>query len=100
MPCRDDRDYQVTQGDVDAAAHSIRAELEPLLCEACAFVENEGNLKKLSPALRKWYEAHSKREQARVALEAAKKLTIKERKALGLDLTALNRAYQNGLYGK
>ena len=98
MPCRDD--YPVSSYDVDAAANRVRAELEPLLCEAVAFVENEGNLKKLSPALRKWYEAHSKKEQARVALEAAKKLTVKERKALGLDLTALNRAYQNGLYGK
>ena len=98
MPCRDD--YPFSSYDVDAAANKVRAELEHLLCEACSFVENEGNLMKLSPALRKWYEAHSKKEQARVALEAAKKLTVKERKALGLDLTALNRAYQNGLYGK
>jgi hypothetical protein len=95
MPCRDD----YSQDDY-AAANKVRAELEPLLCEACAFIENGGNLKKLSPALRKWYEAHSKKEQARVALEAAKKLTVKERKALGLDLGALDKAYQNELYGK
>lgn len=92
MPCRDDRDYQVTQGDVDAAARAVRAELEPLLCEAMAALENKGLLPgQLSPQLLKWYEAHSKREQHRVALEAAQKLTVKERKALGIDLDILKR---------
>ncbi len=98
MPCRDD--YPVSSYDVDAAANAVRAELEPMLCEAIAFIENEGNLKKLSPALRKWYEAHSQKEKARVAFVAAKNQTLKDRKALGLDLTALLRAYQNGIYGK
>jgi hypothetical protein len=92
MPCRDDRDYQVTQGDVDAAARAVRAELEPLLCEAMAALENKGLLPgQLSPQLLKWYETHSKREQHRVALEAAQKLTVKERKALGIDMDILRR---------
>lgn len=89
MPCRDD--YPVSSYDVDAAANRVRAELEPLLCEACALIEEQGLLKKLSQGLRKWYEGHSKKERHRVALEAAQKLTVKERKALGIDMDILRR---------
>lgn len=89
MPCRDD--YPVSSYDVEAAAQKVRAELEPMLCEACALLEDKGLLAKLTAPVRKWYEAHSKREQHRVALEAAQKLTVKERKALGLDLEALKK---------
>jgi len=89
MPFRDD--YPVSSYDVESAANNVRAELEPLLCEACALLENEGMLKKLSKDLRTWYENHSKKEQHRVALEAAQKLTVKERKALGINLDVLKR---------
>lgn len=90
MPCRDD--YPVSSYDVDAAANCVRAELEPLLCEAMAALEEKGLLPgQLSPQLLKWYEAHSKKERHRVALEGAQKLTVKERKALGINMDVLRR---------
>ncbi len=46
MPCRDD--YPSTE------AYNIRAELEPLLCEACDLLEKEGLLEKSSADLRAW----------------------------------------------
>lgn len=92
MPCRDYYDDQISRSDVEAATNAVRAELEPLLCEAMAALENKGLLPgQLSPKLLRWYEAHSKREKNRVALEAAQKLTVKERKALGIDMDILRR---------
>jgi len=94
MPCRNDYDDHVSVGEVERQVHAVRAELEPLLCEACALLEDKGLLQKVSTKLNQWYHAHSEREKDRVAYEAAKKLTVKERKALGLDLDALAKKAQ------
>ena len=89
MPCRDDYPENYSHCDIQNAQAQIRAELEPLLCEACGLLENNNMLTKLSKPLLTWYDAHCKREVHRVAYEAALKLTEKERKALGIDFNAL-----------
>ena len=87
MPCRNDYDDSAA-----CAEDRVRAALEPLLCEACAALEEKGLFPgQLSPELIKWYEAHSKKEKDRVAYEAVLKLTVKERKALGIDLNLLKK---------
>jgi hypothetical protein len=96
MPCRDDRDYQpISQADIDNTEKRIRAELEPLLCEACTFLENHHAMSLASKELQSWYKAHDKREEHRVRLETALKLSEKERRILGIDLEALRRASAN-----
>jgi hypothetical protein len=88
MPCRTD-DYYVSQDE----GRLVRAELEPLLCEACTILENHKLLAvQASPELKKWYKAHDQREEHRARLEAAEKLSEKERRILGIDLVALQRA--------
>ncbi len=77
MPCRDD--YPSTE------AYNIRAELEPLLCEACDLLEKEGLLEKSSADLRAWAKKHEAQEFSRIRKEALDKLSPKERRALGLE---------------
>jgi hypothetical protein len=90
MPCRDSYDT-CSQADVDRAARNVRAELEPLLCEACSLLENVHALKDATPELQAWYEKHEKCEEDRVRLEAAQKLTERERRLLGINLFDLQK---------
>ena len=92
MPCRDDRDYCITQSDLNNVEKIVRAELEPLLCEACSHLEEEGILESHgSKELVAWYVAHEQKEMHRVRLEAAQKLSERERRLLGIDLNALQQ---------
>lgn len=89
MPCRDDYPMY-SEGALRGAEANVRAELEPLLCEACTLLEEYAILKKLgSPELLAWYQAHEECEQDRVRLEAAEKLTERERRLLGINLVDL-----------
>lgn len=105
MPCRDDYpdnrtqflelEYRVAQKATKETEQRIRAELEPLLCEAMTVLENEGSLPgQLSPELLAWYKNHSEKEKDRLRLEAAQKLTEKERQVLGINIQELARIVQ------
>jgi hypothetical protein len=82
MPCRDDYPQDGTE------ATRLRAELEPLLCEAVDLLdqlEGKGATVNMSKKLRAWAKKHEAGEQVRIRQEALEKLTPKERRALGLD---------------
>lgn len=89
MPCRDDYPDTYSQGDMESLEYRVRKELEPLLCEACTLLEDSGALKKSTPELQAWYKKHEDCEKDRVRLEAAKKLTERERRLLGINLADL-----------
>lgn len=59
-------------------------ELGVLLCEAGVLIEEAGLAKKMSPKLRSWLKEHEKFEMEKTRQEALKKLTAKERRALGV----------------
>lgn len=93
MPCRmDDYPSNLNQNDVDQAVFKVRNELEPLLCEACTLLEETGALSKSTKELQKWYQTHEECEKDRVRLEAAEKLTERERRLLGIDIKNLRAA--------
>ncbi len=93
MPCRDwdAQDACITQANLDAArAELAKAPKASLLCEACDLLENAGILfEKGSAELCAWYSRHESQELNKVRLEAAEKLTVRERRLLGIDLNAL-----------
>lgn len=91
MPCRDDYPTETSC----AAEARVRKELEPLLCEACTTLENYNIMITASTELRQWYKIHDQREEHRVRLETAMKLSEKDRRVLGIDLAALQRAADN-----
>lgn len=83
MPCYDDRDSKNSGKEIPVYAPSN------LLCEACSILEEEGILENASKELRDWYEKHEEAEADRVRLEAAEKLTERERRLLGINLSKL-----------
>ena len=100
MPCRDwDGIDDATCARVETA--SVKAELATakqalaeapkpsLLCEACSLLENTGALVHASQELKDWYKKHEKKEEHKVRLEAAEKLSERERRLLGIDINAL-----------
>lgn len=93
MPCRDDGyDYiQVIAQQKEAAKVSPGY----LLCEACSLLEEAGLADKMSTELRGWYDNHERHETARVKLEAAKKLSTRERRLLGVDIVALQKTFDS-----
>ena len=93
MPCRDDG-YDYSQV---IAQQKEAAKVSPgyLLCEACSLLEEAGLTDKMSTDLRSWYDNHEKHETARVKLEAAKKLSNRERRLLGVDIVALQKAFDS-----
>ena len=95
MPCRDDRDDCPSPMEERARGRfEAQKELEPLLCEAMTALDNAGLLPgQLSPELLKWYDHHSEKEMHRLRVEAAQKLTEKERRVLGIDLNQLQNKY-------
>jgi hypothetical protein len=90
MPCYDSRDRD---GDCEAlAAAELAAEKRAnLLCEACTLLEEVGMLSQASEELRNWYKLHESLEADRVRLEAAQKLTKRDLRLLGIDLSELER---------
>lgn len=91
MPCRDDYPDNYTKGDLESLEHRVRKELEPLLCEACTLLEEKGLLTSTTatPELVAWFNKHEGCEKERVRLEAALKLTERERRLLGINLQDL-----------
>ena len=86
MPCRD---WDPTPGP---SVQYIETGIKPsLLCEACALLEEAGLLKKASKELKEWYKKHEEGEADKVRLEAAEKLSERERRLLGIDIEALRR---------
>jgi hypothetical protein len=88
MPCRDDRDDNCSVTAI-ATAEAAAEKSAYLLCEACALLEEAGVLSQASNELKAWYKLHEALEADRVRLEAAQKLTVRERRLLGIDLTEL-----------
>lgn len=91
MPCRDWGDDKCSD---DIALVEVRQALAAapkpsLLCEACSLLENSGLLDKASPELKDWYAKHEKKEEHKVRLEAAEKLSERERRLFGIDIVAL-----------
>ena len=62
-----------------------------MLCEACELLDEAKLLSKTSKKLQKWYKDHSDSEINRVKLEAAQKLSARERKALGINIEELKK---------
>lgn len=94
MPCRDDRPTIYSPNELEIARQQVRAELEPLLCEACSELEEFDAMKDTSLELQQWFQKHEECEEDRVRLEAANKLTKRERRLLGIDLSVLQRAVE------
>jgi hypothetical protein len=87
MPCRD---YDLVPETIE------EVKVKPsLLCEACALLEETGLLVKASVELQDWYKKHEAGETDRLRLEAAQKLTERERRLLGINIEAL-RSKING----
>lgn len=95
--CRTDHDYSCPVADAraKAAKENNRANNAPLpapeslLCEACELLEDAGKLTKASAALQDWYKKHEACELDRLKFEIGKKLSTRERRVLGIDLTEL-----------
>lgn len=90
MPCNDGNycpDGMVTE--------RLYLDMEAMLCAAVTMLEEyyEGDLRGLEIAMGEaderlvaWYEGHTRREGDRVRLEAAQKLTARERRLLNIDV--------------
>ena len=78
MPCRDDG-YPTEE---QAPAW--------MLCEAMTIIENNELMGEPSKDLLAWWKLHSEKEEARVRAEAARKLTSRERLALGINSDGQN----------
>lgn len=93
MPCRDYRDDDcIANARSEAATATAAAEKRAyLLCEACTLLEEAGLLSRTSDELRAWYRLHEALEGDRVRLEAAQKLSERERRLLGINLAELER---------
>lgn len=79
MPCKDDRANETAPAWMLCEAMTI---IEGL----CSRIDDEVHLKtECSEQLLKWWSNHSTKESARVRKEAAAKLTIQERMALGIN---------------
>jgi hypothetical protein len=94
MPCRDDRDNRDDPSYLNTQLNDHRKalkETEALLCEACTLLEEHHLAMQphASPQLIQWYESHEECEKNRVRLEAALKLTERERRLLGINLVDL-----------
>lgn len=88
MPCRD-WDGHNADHICDLKEQLAKAPKPHMLCEAMSVLENHGLLGEVSQELRAWYGAHEKDEADKVRLEAAEKLTERERRLLGIDLASL-----------
>lgn len=84
MPC-----YDPPRPEDCAEAEAAAEKRANLLCEACALLEEAGILHKASVQLIDWYKLHEACEADRVRVEAAEKLSERERRLLGIDLAAL-----------
>jgi hypothetical protein len=90
MPCRDWGDDKCSDIALIEAQTALAAAPKPsLLCEACSLLENAGLLGQASDELRQWYVKHEKKEEHKVRLEAAEKLSERERRLFGIDIVAL-----------
>lgn len=93
MPCREwDPETNIsslTSTVCDLQSQLAKAPKASLLCEAMALLEEHGLLEKASADLKKWYADHESQESHKVRLEAAEKLTKRERRLLGIDLENL-----------
>jgi len=90
MPCRGP-DLPDNSNAIGKAVNNVLQELEPLLCEACSIIEQNQLSDLLSSKLRAWFKAHDKCEEDRVRLEAAQKLSARERRLLGINLQDLKK---------
>lgn len=84
MPC-----YDPPRHEDCSAAEAAAQKRANLLCEACTLLEETGLLDRASKELQEWYKLHEELEADRVRLEAAEKLSERERRLLGIDLAAL-----------
>lgn len=101
MACRDWDDAEKLSNNNENL--SLRQEIEnlrlkllsmplpSLLCEACTILENVGEFKNASSELKKWFLQHEEKEANKLRVEAAEKLSVRERRLLGIDLEALKR---------
>lgn len=89
MPCYDSRDSDCSAANAIKAAEAAAEKRANLLCEACTLLEEAGLLSHASEDLKKWYKLHETLEADRVKLEAAQKLSVRERRLLGIDLNEL-----------
>lgn len=93
MPCRDWDDDAARNAAYDNGLREAlaKAPKPSLLCEACAILENAGLLSQASPELKAWYQKHEAGEADKIRLEAAEKLSERERRLLGIDIETLKR---------
>lgn len=93
MPCRDDRG--IYDQEIAKQKEAIKTAPADLLCEACTLLEDHDLLSKASKELRDWFVLHERHEVNRVKLEAAKKLSARERRLLGVDIVALQKTFDS-----
>lgn len=91
MPCYDSRDSDCSEAKALVAAEAAAEKRANLLCEACTLLEEAGLLSQASDELNAWYKLHEALEADRVRLEAAQKLSERERRLLGINLAELER---------
>ena len=92
MPCKDwDGIDNKESALVQRIAELSKNPPASLLCEACAILEDNGLSTSMSDDLYNWYKQHESQEVDKVRLEAAEKLTARERRLLGIDLDVLKR---------
>jgi len=110
MPCRNDyhcstcNAWHDTCCPKDSPTENINDLLHPLggakssppssislLCEALEIIEGHNLLSFASEELKQWHEAHDEFEKDQLKVEAAEKLSDKERRLFGIDLEALRR---------
>lgn len=99
MPCRDDfwcneckeqHDYFCPKEEARRKTKSSPPATISLLCEACEILLEEGILDThASKELQNWFIEHERVEGDRLRYEAARKLTERERRLLGIDLNSL-----------
>ena len=95
MPCRVEEDWEAADR-LAQSAKKLRASLaqrEEWLCEFISHFINNGwgesdinvILDEIDPEFLDWWEEHQKADEERLRKEALEKLTLRERKALGLE---------------
>lgn len=101
MPCTngpDDYREELHRDIENLRKHA--AKLSGWLCDMCQIIDEIntdtfiGDLE-IPAEIQEWYHAHTVAEEDKIRAEAAKKLTKRERKALGIDengLTSLNKS--------
>lgn len=94
MPCRDydpNDNSNVYNTLSELRSQLAKAPKPSLLCEALSLLEENGLLDKVSKELKQWYADHESKESHCVRLEAAEKLSVRERRLLGIDLELLRK---------